>query len=225
MSTISNYIGSIRERFVVPFIFLKWFVRIAVVGALIYFVFQFIQARRGYDRLLKNGIIQQDSVTYYKSRNGELIAKSNVQENTAKEFKLLNRSIDNQLTDMKIKDSRVSQYQQTIIEAKGHITVPVRDTTITEINNDSNEIVYTECFTYSDNYLSLSGVKINSKQDIQYSYTDSINQVIYKGDRMTKNGKKMPDWWIFTKRSLQQSIMLANPNAKVIFNKIIIITK
>ena len=225
MSTISSYIENIRERFVIPFVLMKWFVRIAVVGALIYFIFQFIEARRGYDRLLKNGIIQQDSVTYYKSRNGELIAKSNVQENTVKEFKLLNRSIVNQLTNMKIKDSRVNQYQQTVIEAKGHITVPVRDTTFNEIINDSNEIVYTECFTYCDNYLSLNGVKINNKQDIQYSYTDSINQVIYKGDRMNKNGKKMPDWWIFTKRSLQQSIMLANPNAKVKFNKIIIITK
>ena len=225
MPILNNIIDHIRERMVMPLVIIKWSLRVAVIGALIYFFFAWKEAKQGYNRLLTDGIIQQDSVTYYKGLNGELIAKSNVQENTVKEFKLLNRSIVNQLTNMKIKDSRINQYQQTVIQATGHITVPVRDTTFTVIMNDSNEIVCSERFVYSDNYLSLNGVKINNKQDIHYSYTDSLSQVIYKGDRINKNGKKMPDWWIFTKRSLQQSIMLSNPNAKVKFNKVIMIVK
>jgi hypothetical protein len=74
-------------------------------------------------------------------------------------------------------------------------------------------------------FVKISGILIGEEQHLKISSTDTITQVIYWGDRLNKKGKKVPGWWIFSRRRLEQAITCKNPSNKIIYSKTILITK
>lgn len=202
---------------------LIWLFRCAVIFALIFFFFRYKEVQQSYNRVLKDGYLSQYKIQYYKAKNGDIIAKQNVQLNTIKELESLNQDVCQKLDNLSIKYKHLQQYSQTSFITTGTIKAPIKDTTIVE--QGSNEYV-TESFTYKDTYLYLQGIKQQDKtQLINYAYTDSLIQVTYKGDRISKKGKRMPNWWFFTAKVLQQSIKASNPATTIKYNKTVNIVR
>lgn len=200
-----------------------WIFRAFVIVTIIILFFRYKDVQQSYNRVLKDGYLKQYEVQYYKAKNGDIIAKQNVQLNTIKELESLNHDVCQKLDNLSIKYKHLQQYSQTSFITTGTIKAPIKDTTIIEQGN--NEYI-TESFTYQDSYLYLQGIKQQDKtQVINYAYTDSLIQVTYKGDRISKKGRKMPSWWFFTPKILQQSIKASNPATTIKYNKTVNIVK
>ena len=64
-------------------------------------------------------------------------------------------------------------------------------------------------FEYDDGYFSITGSLDDYHQRLTMSYSDTLVQVVYKGER------EKPWLWIFSKRKLMQRVSLKNPNAQI----------
>ena len=204
-----------------------WLFRCTVLFLLIFFFFRYKEVKQSYDRVLKDGYLSQSEIQYYKAQNGEIVAKQNVQTNTIKELQSLNSFVCRELDNLRIKYKHLQQYSETVFNTSGTVIAPiVSKDTIIIVNSDVEQVI-SEIFRYSDKYLSLVGYRQDNKklQIISYNYTDSIAQFTHFGDRISKRGKRMPIWWFFTKKCLQQSIKASNPATTIKYNKTVNIVK
>ncbi len=155
---------------------------------------------------------------YYKSKNGELVAKNAVLQLTNKELvSSISTEVIKQLENMGIKPNRVTFYTENQVTTHKEFITHVNDTLI--------DTIPAETFSYHDKFYDVHGLRIGDNQRISIFSTDSIIQAVYWGDRYTRTGKKMPGWWIFSKRRLEQSILCKNPSSKVTYSKTIQIIK
>lgn len=158
-------------------------------------------------------------VNYYKAKNGQLVAKNAVLQYTAAQLKNnISDEISALLKNLSIKPARVNLVSTNVLETEKHIITTLKDTIIFDT-------VKISCFNYSDRFYNINGYSYNGKEFIKIHSTDSITQVIYKGDRYNKRGKKRPQLFFWCPRRLEQVITTANPDNKIIYSKTVFINR
>jgi len=151
-------------------------------------------------------------IQYYKSRNGQLIAKVNVMELKYNELKDLYPEIIAEIRSLKIRPGRVEQYAETVIHEQKDIVTTLRDSLI-------YDTIHVRVFNYSDEFYTISGIADNDTQHVHIESRDSLIQLVYRGDRVK------PWLWVFSRRQLQQVLTCKNPNSKIEYSTIIEIKK
>jgi len=163
-------------------------------------------------RLEQSFIAANQDVQYYKSRNGELVAKVDALQLKYNELKDIYPEIIAEIRNLKIRPGRVDQYSETVIHTQKDIVTTLRDSII-------YDTIPVKVFNYSDEFYTISGIAVNDTQRVHIESRDSLIQVVYRGDRIK------PWLWIFSKRKLQQFVSCKNPNSKIEYTRIINIKK
>lgn len=170
------------------------------------------EARQDKQRLLKDYQAANTTLYYYKTKNGELAAKSNVLQLKYNEAVQVYPKILDEIKNLDIKPRLVTNYSETVVKQEKQIIARVKDSVILDT-------VKIRTFTYHDRFYDVQGKERNDTLNLQINSKDSIIQVIYKG-------KRYKPWaWIFSKRRLEQVITSKNPSNHIIYNQTINITK
>jgi len=163
-------------------------------------------------RLLNAVAESKKELTYYKSKAGQDVAKSNVLQIQLKELRAAFPEVITEIQNLKVKPGRAQLYSETEIITEKHITTVLKDSIVFDTIKGA-------CFNFTDKWYNVSGCKINDSLTIAINSQDSIVQVLYKGDRVRH-------WlWILSRRKLQQSITSKNPANKIIYSRVVEIEK
>ena len=79
--------------------------------------------------------------------------------------------------------------------------------------------MHVRVFSYKDQWYTIKGQAIGDTQHVQIQNTDTLVQVVYKGQRVK------PWLWIFSPRKLEQRVSVSNPNANIKYAQVIQIQK
>jgi len=157
-------------------------------------------------RLEQSFIAANQEVKYYKSRNGDLVAKVDALQLKYNELKDIYPEIIAEIRNLKINPGRVDQYSATTIHTQKEIVTTLRDSTI-------YDTIPVKIFNYCDEFYTISGIAVNDTQRVHIESRDSLIQVVYRGDRIK------PWLWIFSKRKLQQVVTCKNPNSVINYSR------
>jgi len=163
-------------------------------------------------RLSQSLVASNETLRFYKAQNGLMVAKSNTMQLKYDELKNAFPEILNEIRNLKINPKTVNSYTETVIKQEKQIITKLRDSIV-------RDTIKARVFNYQDAFYSVNGFAIGDSQTVNIRSTDSLIQVVYKGERYH------PWLWILSRRKLQQSICSKNPNSKIIFNKTIEISK
>ena len=152
------------------------------------------------------------SLDYVRTQNGTLAAQTNVLLLRTNELKTLFPVQVKTLRDMGIKLNRATQLSTTVIETQKNIVTVLRDSII-------RDTIRVKVFTYADKWYQIKGVNQGDSQRLQIQTTDTLTQVVFKGER------EKPWLWIFSPRKLQQRVSVSNPNATIKYSSLIQIQK
>jgi len=182
-------------------------------------LYLYAKTDQAHKRLVFNEVIIQRGIEYFETKNGHQAAKIIAQEHTIAELRAgVDIKLLREIKNINIKIKNLQAYSQTVITNEKHITTIVRDSVI----NDTTKAEY---FCYDDDFYSIHGLKIGDKQHVSISHFDSIFQFVYKGDRITKKGKKMPSWWFFTPRKICQTLVCKDTSSHISYMKYINVSK
>lgn len=155
----------------------------------------------------------------YRTKNGQLAARNSVLELTSKELRNgIASDVIQHLANLGIKPKYVTNYSETVIQHEKEIVTKLRDSVIFDT-------IPVSCFNYSDRWYQVSGYSTGDTQHIKINSSDSLTQVIYKGSRYNRKGKKQPSIFFWLPRRLEQVISSNNPSSRIIYSKTIQITK
>ena len=186
---------------------LLWLVLVIFfIGTTWYMGKKYSQERSDRLRITQSFQASNQELEYYKTRNGELVANNQALVLKVDELKEIYPEILSELRNMKIKPNRVNSYTETVIESEKQITTVLRDSII-------NDTIVVRIFNYRDEFYDVSGIAKGDSQKVNIHSTDSLIQVVYKGERIH------PWLWIFSSRKLEQAITCKNPNATVVYSK------
>lgn len=163
-------------------------------------------------RLANNMETLNASVKYIQTQNGKLAAQTDVLIVRTGELKELFPVQAKTVTDMGIKLNKATQISSTVIETQKNIITVLRDSIV-------HDTVRVKVFSYKDQWYQISGIGNDKTQQLSIFTTDTITQVVFKGDRIK------PWLWIFSPRKLQQRISVSNPNAIIKYSSLIQIQK
>ena len=152
------------------------------------------------------------SIDYVRTQNGKLAAQTNVLLLRTNELKTLFPVQAKTVRDMGIKLNRATQLSTTVIETQKNIVTVLRDSII-------RDTIRVKVFTYADKWYQIKGVNQGDSQSLQIQTTDTLTQVVFKGER------EKPWLWIFSPRKLQQRVSVSNPNATIKYSSLIQIQK
>jgi len=199
-----------------------------IIAALILFVavnstvkmFQLRASKKILESNIRNGYEEGFKIQqYYKAENGRLVAKNSVLQYSNKQLVHgISADVLKELRNLGIKPQRITYYTENVLSTEKEIITQVKDSIVLDT-------VPAEVFSYSDAFYNVHGIKIGDTQKINISSFDSIIQVVYWGDRYSDKGKKMPGWWFFTHRRLEQALTSNNPSSKFTYSKTLQITK
>ena len=150
------------------------------------------------------------TITYLKSENGKLIAKGDVLNLQLSELKELFPKTIAGIKALGVAPSRVSQVSGIGFTHQRNVITHIHDSIL-------YDTIPVKIFKYQDPWLSLSGMAIGDSQSVQLNLTDTLFQLVYKGDRFR------PWLWIFSKRKLQQRAQLSNPYSNITYQQVITI--
>ena len=152
------------------------------------------------------------SLDYVRTQNGKLAAQTDVLLLRTNELKTLFPVQAKSVKDMGIKLNRATQLSTTVIETQKNIVTVLRDSIV-------HDTVRIKVFTYADKWYHIKGVNQGDSQSLQIQTTDTLTQVVFKGER------EKPWLWIFSPRKLQQRVSVSNPNATIKYSSVIQIQK
>ncbi len=152
------------------------------------------------------------SLDYVRTQNGKLAAQTNVLLLRTNELKTLFPVQAKSVRDMGIKLNRATQLSTTVIETQKNIVTVLRDSIV-------HDTVRVKVFSYRDQWYQVAGISDNNSQRLQIHTTDTLTQVVFKGER------EKPWLWIFSPRKLQQRVSVSNPNATIKYSSLIQIQK
>jgi hypothetical protein len=145
---------------------------------------------------------------YVKTQNGNLAAQTDVLLLRTSELKSLFPKEAKAIKDMGVKVSKATQVSNTVIETQKNIITLIRDSVV-------NDTIHVKVFDYKDQWYHISGINKGDSQQLKIQSTDTLTQVVFKGERMH------PWFWIFSKRKLQQRVSVSNPNAIIKYSQFI----
>jgi hypothetical protein len=152
------------------------------------------------------------SLDFVRTQNGKLAAQTNVLLLRTNELKQMFPAQAKSITDLGVKISRATQVSSTVIESEKNIVTVVRDSIV-------HDTVRVKVFSYRDQWYQVAGISDNNTQRLQIHTTDTLTQVVFKGER------EKPWLWIFSPRKLQQRVSVSNPNATIKYSCLIQIQK
>ena len=152
------------------------------------------------------------SIYYVRTQNGKLAAQTDVLLLRTNELKKLFPIEAKSIDDMGVKIGRATQLSTTIIESQKNIVTLVRDSIV-------HDTVRVKVFSYQDHWYQITGISDGRSQKLQIHSTDTLTQVVFKGER------EKPWLWIFSPRKLQQRVSVSNPNATIKYSSVIQIQK
>lgn len=152
------------------------------------------------------------SIEYVRTQNGKLAAQTDVLLLHTNELKTLFPIEVKSITDMGVKIGRATQLSKTVIESQKNIVTLVRDSII-------HDTIHVKVFSYQDQWYQVAAISDNKSQRLQILTTDTLTQVVFKGER------EKPWLWIFSPRKLQQRVSVSNPNATIKYSSLIQIQK
>ena len=162
------------------------------------------------ERLSSNQDVLNDSVTFYRSKSGKLVANVDELVYSMKELKKYNKENADLIKDLGLKFKQVQNVINTGIVTVVRDTVPLRDSIL--ITKDTLKY-----FNKRDNYINLTGYVLKQKDSvaIDFQSVDTISSVAHW------NYKK---WFIFKcrdKNSISLEITNKNPYTKITYSKFI----
>lgn len=152
------------------------------------------------------------SLDFVRTQNGTLAAQTNVLLLRTNELKQMFPAQAKSITDLGVKISRATMVSSTVIESEKNIVTVVRDSIV-------RDTVRVKVFSYQDQWYQVAGISDNNTQRLQIHTTDTLTQVVFKGER------EKPWLWIFSPRKLQQRVSVSNPNATIKYSSLIQIQK
>ena len=163
-------------------------------------------------RMTSNLQTLTSSLDYVRTQNGKLAAQTNVLLLRTNELKQMFPVQAKSITDLGVKLSRATQVSSTVIESEKNVVTLLRDSVI-------HDTIRVKVFTYADQWYRVAGISDNISQRLQIQTTDTLTQVVFKGER------EKPWLWIFSPRKLQQRVSVSNPNATIKYSSVIQIQK
>lgn len=150
----------------------------------------------------------EETIRYYKTRNGQLVAQNSTLQLRYNEVKDIYPKIIDEIKNLDIKPKHVSQYAETVVRQEKEIVTQLRDSIIFDT-------IPARVFSYQDSFYTVKGIAIGDTQRVHITSTDSLIQVVYRGERIR------PWLWFLSKRKTEQVISSKNPNSKIVYNKTI----
>ena len=176
------------------------------------FISYLINSKKDVKRLENSFSIANSSAEYYKGLNGKMAAKVEILELKHTELKKIFPQILTEIENLKIKSKRVNQYSETVIHQDKEIIRELRDSLV-------YDTIKVKTFDYQDDYYKVTGNITPDTIRMNIHSSDSLIQVIYKGQRIN------PKLWIFSKRQLEQVVSCKNPNSTIQYSRYIQIEK
>ena len=168
--------------------------------------------RKEKNRLQNSFAAAETAISYYKAKNGDLVAKTSALELRYNEVAQIYPQIIAEIKNLDIKPRHVTTYAETVVKNEKEIVTRLRDSTI-------RDTVRARVFNYRDSFYSVQGIAIGDSQQVHITSRDSIVQVVYKAKRYR------PWLWILSRRRIEQVITFKNPNSTVLYNRTIQISK
>lgn len=166
------------------------------------------QLRSDNNRLSADVQSMSIGVKEIKLQSGKLATQSDVIILRTSELKKLFPDQSKSIENIGAKASRTNQVSKTVIETQKNIITHLRDSIV-------RDTIHVKVFNYSDQFYQISGVTVGDSQHLQIHSTDTLVQVVFKGERVN------PWLWIFSPRKLQQRVSVANPNAIIKYSQLI----
>jgi len=160
------------------------------------------KVNRNYNRVIQASSTLGEELTYILGENDQLIAQNNSLTLRANELELLFPELKKQISSMGVKLKHAQSVTTAGFTVETPATVILKDTLI-------YDTLPVKTFEYDDGYFSITGSLDDYHQRLTMSYSDTLVQVVYKGER------EKPWLWIFSKRKLMQRVSLKNPNAQI----------
>ena len=152
------------------------------------------------------------SLDFVRTQNGTLAAQTNVLLLRTNELKQMFPVQAKSITDLGVKISRATQVSTTVIESEKNVVTLLIDSVI-------HDTIRVKVFSYQDQWYQIKGINQGDSQSLQIQTTDTLTQVVFKGER------EKPWLWIFSPRKLQQRVSVSNPNATIKYSSVIQIQK
>lgn len=168
--------------------------------------------RNDNERLSLNMQTLSNEISFVKTQNGKLAAQTDVLLLRTSELKSLFPKEANAIKQMGVKVSNATQVSSTVVETQKNIITLVSDSIICDT-------IHVKVFDYKDQWYQISGIAQGDSQRLQIHSTDTLTQVVYKGERIH------PWLWVFSPRKLQQRVSVSNPNATIKYSQFIQIQK
>lgn len=164
------------------------------------------------NRLEDSWASANQQIKYYKAKNGELVAKTDVLQLKFSELKNIYPEIISEIRNLGINPRLVNSYSETVIHEQKDIVTTLSDSMI-------YDTIPVRVFNYKDEFYTVCGLAIGDTQKVHIESRDSLIQVVYKGERYK------PWLWVFSRRKLEQVVGCKNPNSTIEFSKFIRIEK
>lgn len=146
-----------------------------------------------------------------------LAAKNELLELSRAQAAALLPSLEADIRRLGVRLSRAQQYTAAGFSVDRQLQLRLRDTLI--YDSVRYDTVTVRVFRYADDYLQLSGMVTDSLQRLDFSYRDTLIQVVYRGER------RRPWLWILSRRRLEQRLRLKNSRAELDYAQTIKIVK
>jgi len=168
--------------------------------------------KRERERITGSFQASQQTLTYYRTRNGQLAAKNQALQLQYNEVKQIFPKVLDEIRNLDVRPKHVTQYSETVVKQEKEIVTKLRDSLICDT-------IHAKVFNYQDSFYTVKGIAVEDSQKVHISSLDSLIQVAYKSKRVH------PWLWVFSRRKLEQVITSKNPNSTILYNRTIQIVK
>ncbi|MFM1829000.1 MAG: hypothetical protein RL624_1241 [Bacteroidota bacterium] len=164
------------------------------------------------ERLTLNVQTLAGEISFVKTQNGKLAAQTDLLLLRTNELKTLFPREAKRISDLGVNVSKATQVSTTVVETQKNIITLIRDSIV-------NDTIHVKVFEYKDQWYQISGISKGDSQRLKIHSTDTLTQVVFKGERIH------PWLWVFSPRKLQQRVSVSNPNSTIKYSQLIQIQK
>ena len=147
-----------------------------------------------------------------KTKSGKLAAQTDLLVLQTSELKKLFPKEVKQIESLGVGVSKTTQFTTTVVETKTNVITTLRDSLILDT-------IKVRVFDYQDQWYQIQGISERDSQRLVIKSTDTLTQVVYRGERLK------PWLWVFSPRKIQQRVSVSNPNATIKYSQTIQIQK
>jgi hypothetical protein len=147
-----------------------------------------------------------------KTKSGQLAAQSDLLVLQTSELKKLFPKEVKQIESLGVGVSKTTQFTTTVVETKTNVITTLRDSLVLDT-------IKVRVFDYQDQWYQIQGISEKDMQRLVIKSTDTLTQVVYRGERIK------PWLWVFSPRKIQQRVSVSNPNATIKYSQTIQIQK